>query len=473
MPPVRAFLLAALYCAAGPVRAAVLREASGLVQVRAAGGDNWRPAGKTPRPLSEGDSVRTGFNALARVELINGTQIEAAGNTHFAIEADGSAQTRIAALFGSLRLTAFAAGGRSVSVRAPTCLVRARGDRVVLRLTVAGGGNATLEVEKGLAGVEDNRGRSFLLGEGRRMDIDLSGLHEPSAAPTPAQVRKTDFLALMRRELGFELGRDADFAAAARESRREEHELGRLLSDSNGSRVRIEEYVVRPTLNRLALVVMNGRPQGLSYFSWDGSFNQALPRNLELVFAGLAGSGGAATQWTLTDYAATRSNGPDSLIERGSGGHQVDVNGNADPLDDVPGGGAAFKTLFDRFGLYANGVLKRGFANAVPLQTYADATASTTNDPLTAAALGTPLPVVVINTTFPDAASARRVRLESYGDGTKVTREELALEFSGGAAPRALFGSPGRNVEERVDSGGATIRIVMPSQASSVTRQVP
>ncbi|MEQ1919075.1 MAG: FecR domain-containing protein, partial [Elusimicrobiota bacterium] len=171
MPPVRAFFLAALFCAAGPLRAAVLREATGLVQVRAAGADSWRPAGKTPRSLSEGDGVRTGFNARARIELNGGSVVESAGNAHLSIEVDGPGHTSVNALFGSVRMTASAAGGRAVSVRTPTCVARARGDRVVMRLIVTGGGNSTVEVEQGVVGVEDNRGQSLMLSAGQRIGV--------------------------------------------------------------------------------------------------------------------------------------------------------------------------------------------------------------------------------------------------------------------------------------------------------------
>lgn len=461
----------ALLCVASHLRAAVLREATGLVQVRSSGGDSWRPPGRVPRIMSEGDGVRTGFNAKAIVELRGGSSFEVAGNAHVSIEVDSPGHASLNALFGRVRVTAAAEGGKAVSVRAPTCVVRARAGLVVFRMTVAGGGHATIEVERGVAGVEDNKGRSLTLTAGQRLEADLAGLREATAAPTPVQARKIDFEGMMRRELGFELGRGADFDAAAREVRRGERELGRVLTDADGNRVRVEEYVVRPAANRLALVVMNGRPDGLSYYAWDGTFDVALPRNLEPVFAGLAGSA-SASPWTVTDFAATLSNGRDALVERGSGGHQVDVNANADPGDDVAGGGAAFRTLFDRFGLYANGVLKRGWTGAA-LETYADAQASTTNDPLTGAALGAALPVVVINTTYPDAGAARRLTLESYGDGTSILREELALEFGGGVAPRASLGSPDRNVERRVSFGGAVIRVVLPSGAMTVTRQLP
>lgn len=471
MPPVRAFCLAALLCAAGPLRAAVLREAKGLVQVRPSGSEDWAPAGGTPRKIAEGDGLRTGFNAQARLEFEGGTIVETAGNAHVSVEAETAGRLSLNALFGRIRLIAATTGGRTVSVRTPTCVVRARGERVTLRVTVGGGGGTVVEVEKGVAGVEDNKGRLLQLTAGQRIDVDLAGVHEPSAAPTAAQARKNDFLGMMRRELGFELARGADFDAAAREARREERQLGRILTDSDGRRVRVEEYVVRPAANRLSLVVMNGRAGSLSYYAWKATFDSALPAGLQPVFAGLRG-GSSASPWTVTDFTATLSNGTDSLVEAGSGGHQADVNANGDPLDDVAGGGTAFRTLFDRFGLYANGVLKRGWSGAA-ITGYADATASTVNDPLTGAALAAPLPVVVINTTYPDAGAARRSTLESYGDGSSILREQLSLEFGGGAAPRSSYGSPDLNDERRASFGGASIRVVLPSAAADATRQLP
>src|SRR5437667_350565 len=118
MPPVRALSIAMLMMSiAGPVRAAVLREAKGLVQVRAAGADNWKPVGKTPRNLSEGDGIRTGFNAEAQVDLDGDSHLQTAGNAHVSIEVDAPGHTTINALFGTVRLLASAGGGKAVAVR--------------------------------------------------------------------------------------------------------------------------------------------------------------------------------------------------------------------------------------------------------------------------------------------------------------------------------------------------------------------
>ena len=448
-----------------------------------------------PRQLSEGDGVRTGFNAQVRVELRGGSVLEASGNSSFTIEADNDGQTSVAASLGFLRLTALASGGRAVTVRSPVCLAKVRGERAALSVVVSGGGNVVLEVDSGLVGVEDIRGRQMLLNAGRRIEVDLAGLREPTPVPTPAQRRAQDFMSSMRRELGFELGREADFAAAAKESRREEHRLGRVLTDLDGRRVRVEEFVVRPSADRLALVVLNGRADGLSFYSWDGVFDRALPRDLAPVFSGLAASRDAPTDWTLLSYSATRSNGVASLVERASGGHQVDVNSNGDPSDDVAAvfdaerdvyratGGPVYKTVFDRWGLYADGTLRRGWTGS-NLQSYLDAVPSTTHDPLSGAALAAALPGTVVNTTFPDAASARRSRLESYGDGTSVGVEDFGLEFAGGVAGRGAWGgsSSGDGLhramldwgfEQRVTFNGRTIRLTMPARDFLVTGQLP
>ena len=138
--------------------------------------------------------------------------------------------------------------------------------------------------------------------------------------------------------------------------------------------------------------------------------------------------------------------------ERAVGGHQVDLNHNADPTDDVSvlfnpasdafvnvSGQAVFKVLFDGYGLYSNGVLKRGLTGT-NIQSPNDALPASTNDPITGAALAAPLPVISANATFPDAGSARQVVYESYGDGTFVSADNRAVAPGGGASAADQLG---------------------------------
>jgi len=450
----RRFLLIAVAAAlAGPASAAVLRQASGLVQVRLAGSDRWRPAGREARALSAGDALRTGFNARAALELDGGAALELGANTQMSLDAGVRGGTIVNLLFGSARVSARALGGRPLEVRTPTATGRTRSEAAAWRALVGGGGNSVFEIESGLVAVEDSRGASLRLRDGERVEADLAGLHEPETVPTPARARREDFAGRMRRELALDRETDAPQRLVAGEVRRTEYELGRALTDAAGLRVRAEEFVVRTGPASFSIVALNGRRgTGLSYFSWSGTFDRALPVNLSGVFAILPGSVDAPAPWTLTSYAAARSNGSDALVVRGVGGHQVDLNHNADPTDDVSvlfdpatgvfagvAGRAVYKTLFDGSGVYADGVLKRGWTGT-NIQSQADAVAALANDPLSGAALTAPLPVFTSNSTFPDAAAARRIDYESYGDGTSIATDNRAVAPGGGVVSGAAFG---------------------------------
>lgn len=470
----RPFLIAAALLAAGPVCAATLKESAGLVQVRRAGDDTWRPA-KAGYRLNEGDALRTGFNARALVVTTQGTRLSAQGNAHLVLEDDRASKLLAYLLFGAVRVDAEIAGGRQAALRTPVATLRARADRAAFTAAVSGGGKTVVDVIDGLVGAEDNRGATTLLKPGQRLEADMRGLREAAASPTPAKARKEDFAALMRRELSFDLGRDAALERAASETRRAEHEVGRLLTDASGNRVRMESWVTRPSASSFKLVTVNQQPGRLDAFAWTGQFDTTLPVDLEPVLSSLSGSYDAASQWTLLEYSALFTNGPDRLLERADGGHQVDLNANADALDDVGDGSRPFfYTLFDRSGLYVSGTLKRGWTGA-SIQAQSEATAATTNDPFTGAALGAPLPAVTQNTTNPDSAFAFRRRLDSYGDGTELRRDDRALLPEGGTA-RAPGSYEDHETHLSISASewsGRTVEIIGSPRLLILTRQLP
>lgn len=497
----RAFLLIAALAAAVPGRAAVLREAAGLVQVRPEGSERWTPAGKIPRTLSPGDAVRTGFNARARVEFEGVIAVESSGNTQFSIEEGARGGALVNLLFGSVRVSARALGGRRLEVRTPTATGRTRSDSAVWRAAVGGGGNSLFETAEGLVAVEDTRGGVLRLRDGERVEVDLAGLHAAASVPTPARARRDAFEDMMRRELAYDREADADQRLVASELRREDYESGRSLLDASGTRVRVEEYVVRTAGNSFTFVALNGRRgTGLSYYSWAGTYDIALPRDLSSVFASLPGTLDAPAPWTLTTAVETRSNGRDTLVASAAGGHQVDLNHNLDATDDVSAyldpvtdaavavgvGRAFYKTLFDRFGLYADGTLKRGWTGT-NIQSQGDAVPASNNDPLTGAALPAALPVWSSNSTFPDAGAVSQSALESYSDGTEVSVVTRAVARDGGVLSRSAFGPATSGIDWRrgllrsafqqtvtaSEFGGRTIDVMMTPRVLAATGGLP
>ncbi len=423
------------------------------MQVRAAGSDRWTPAGRPPRRLSPGDSVRTGFNARAAIALDGGALLEAEGNTPVSLDDAVHGGAAVDLVVGAARVSARALGGRPLELRTPTAVARARSEAAAWRATVGGGGSAVFEAEEGLVGVEDARGGELRLRAGERVEVDLAGLHEPTLTPTPSRARREGFAERMRRELAFDQEADAAQRLVSNEVRREQYELGQVQTNAAGEQVRAEEYVVRASPSSFEFVALNDRRgSGLSWYSWTGVFNSPLPMNLAPVFAVLPGSVGAPAPWTLTGYTSVSSNGIDSLVASGAGGHQVNVNGTSDPTEIVSvlynpatdgfanvAGQAVYRVLFDRYGLYSDGVLKNGWTGT-NIQSYTQVVAATTNDPLTGAALANPLPVFTTNTTFPDASSVSQTVLNSYSDGTSITVVNRSVPFGGGVASQAAFG---------------------------------
>ncbi len=435
----------ALFCA--QAHAATLKEASGLVQIRKASGDRWARAGKAPIQLEVGDAVRTGYNAHIVIAFDRTAVLETAGNTQLSLGESVPGGVVVNVLFGAVKVTGKELGGRPLEVHAPTASIRARSDSAAWKTVVGGGGNAVIEMNEGQAAVEDAHGGALRMRKGERVEADLAGLHEPTVVPSPARARKEEFAQRMRRELAFDREPDQAQKQVSDQIRREQYELGHLLTDVSGARVRMEDYVVRSSPSSFAYVAMNGRRgAGLSWYSWEGFFDRALPKDLTSVFASLPGSLGAPTPWTLAAFTETRSNGIDFLIGRAEGGHQVDLNHNTDPGDDISSfydpirdvfifvavGQTAYTTLFDRYGLYANGILKRGWTGT-NIQSQGDVTAASASDPISGAILAAPLPIYndPPPTTYADG-TARQEVLESYSDGTQIQYINQAVSFGGG-----------------------------------------
>jgi hypothetical protein len=254
--------------------------------------------------------------------------------------------------------------------------------------------------------------------------------------------------------------KNEDFVATLREHKLAEFHQGKILLDARGNRVRVESFFLRPQANQFKLVVLNSRKDRFDYFFYKGTFNKSLPDDLSLAFNDLAGGLGAQPGFYLTGYETGRSNLTDTIYEIAQGGHLVDVNNNADGGDDITSffnagtdsfldaaGRSVFLTLYDRFGLYLNGKLKRGWTGN-NLQTYGDAVGSSTTDPISGAVLtasnaylelSSNLAARTVNTTFPNASDVHQRVFESYSDGAHLTWDNFAINDRGDVAPVSDF----------------------------------
>ena len=328
-------------------------------------------------------------------------------------------------------------------------------------VSVAAGGRTTVDLFRGLLGVEDRRGHQLLLRPNERLRIDLRGMGVGERLPSRTQVERQDFRAQMNREVALDLRKEEVLAAAAREIKLAEYQQGKALIDVNGDRVRLEEYILRTRADQFKFVVLNERDSRLDYFYYLGTFNSTLPTDLSAALRQLSGQPDTAPEYFLTAFETGRSNTQDSLLESGQGGHLVDVNNNADLNDNVSwwfdsaadrfvdvSGRPFFQSLFDRYGFYLNGKLKYGW-RGTNISSYQEKADSVNTDPLSGAALDAAsawldpatgqLAVRTWNWTFPDASRVHQRFYESYSDGSYTSWDNYIIDDEGRTASVSDF----------------------------------
>lgn len=408
-----------------------------------------RPARGSER-LGPGTKLATGPKSRAVIRFDDGSKIEVGPQSDYWYQEEASGAVAGNLSIGSVRCWVTKLQRRfTVRTQAVTAAVRG----TEFSVEVPDAAITRVEVMDGSVQVTDLQGRSAIVEAGQRLDVGMGGL---AAGPQKAKTYQSappasSLQEAARREVGLDMSKEELLAAAAREIKLAEYQQGKALIDINGQRVRLEEYVLRPAEKQFKLVVLNERAQRFDYFYYLGTFNKALPADLSVALRQIGGGLDVAPEYFLTAFETGRSNTIDSMRELAQGGHQVNVNGNADGTDNINSfldqaqdrdvdstGRPVFQTLYDRYGFYVNGTLKYGWTGA-NLQTYGAKTWSTTADPITGAALGRTLPVRSAVSSFANAGLARQVVFESYSDGTSITWDNYIIGDDGKVADAAEF----------------------------------
>jgi len=429
---------------------------SGAVQVHST---DWVLVSKTPMPLEEGETVRTAAGASAILIFTDGSRVELTGNTSFTVERTETTNYFMGLSLGRLRAFVSKVAARKFQVRTPTAVCAVRGTE--FQVEVMSDGSTNVDLYKGLLAVEDHRGQQILLHPHESTRVDYKGLGAPKRTALRQALDREKLRGMMRRELVLDQSRKQIQAAAVRELRLADYQEGKTVINAFGDRVRVEEYIVRPSPDQFKLVVLDSAKASFNYFYYLGTFNTTLPTDLSVALNQLQGTVGAPPTYYLTSFQTARSNTVDSVVEIANGGHPVNVNNNAsnDPNEvvtsyfnaaqnaylAVPTGTAFYKTLFDNDGLYVDGQLKSGWTGSGILTYRTDLgsvgpTASTTNDPITGALLATALPTLVgYSNTFPNANLIQQRFLFSYSDNTFLNYDNYIIDNNGKIATTAQF----------------------------------
>lgn len=353
---------------ASPAAAVVLTSTEGKVLYLKAGSYTWAQVSRG-QVLAPGDQLKTATGASATVGFDDGTTVSLNPSTSFTLQESNAAASEMKLSVGSLRAWISKSLTRRFAVRTPTAVCSVRGTE--FSVGVDPRGETSVQMFGGLLAVSDRDGNEVLLKEGDSIRVTAEGLgavNQGAAAGDSAAVDKAKEEA--KKEVGLQMSKEEVQAAAAEEAKLAEYKEGKAMIDVFGQRVRIEEYIIRPRADQFKFVVLNERPSRFDYFYYKGTFNTSLPADLSEALRQLGGCLGAACSYFMTGYETGRSNTIDNMLELTSGGHQVDVNNNADAGDNVTtvydrgtdtfvsitAGTPFYQTLYDTYNLTFNGV---------------------------------------------------------------------------------------------------------------------
>ena len=287
------------------------------------------------RIVNSGDEIRTAGGSKATLSFKDGSRVELGPKSTFMLEKTGEKEASMKLSVGWMKAVVSRVMARRFSVRTPTAVCSVRGTE--FDLSVKDSGATAVSLFTGSLGVADGKGNEVTLKPGESVNVDQQGIGKVAASPTQESKKAEDTAdrKALKREVGLEMTKEEVQAAAALEQKNAVYQQGKAMVDVNGYRVRLEEYIIRPTPTQFKLVVLNERADRFDYFYYLGTFNRTLPDDISGALRQIPGCIGAACSYWLSSYETGRSNTQDRVLESASGGHLVDVNNNGVAGDEI------------------------------------------------------------------------------------------------------------------------------------------
>jgi hypothetical protein len=320
-------------CLADPI---VVKSVRGSAEIQKANSqaDRWRALQKG-MPVKPGDTVRTGKNARVELKINDGSRVLLGSKSK--IQVALAAPSRIFNLMSG-RVKSFVKKLQPQSkfeIKTPLAAAAVRGTVFEMGFDEEKA-EGFLVVDRGVVALTQ-ADRNVDVHAGERMgfmrDVPLGDRPTRTAAAPVESGADTERQSL-RREVGLGMSKETVMAAAADEIRRAEYQEGKTMTDINGNRVRLEEYIIRRPADAFAagkedqsfkFVVLNERSDRFDYFYYLGIFNKTLPSDLSVALRDVRGKLNAEPDYFLDAYEMGQSNTQDAVLDRASGGHLVKV----------------------------------------------------------------------------------------------------------------------------------------------------
>lgn len=463
---------------------AILEGMRNKVSIKSAGKEGWKRAKKNAK-VESADKVKTGRRSIARLKLEDGSKVLLLQNSQAELENLSNVQKTIKLLRGKVRaIVRKLKRAKAFKIKTPIGVASVRGTEFEVGFE---DDKQEMEVNviKGQVGVSKlgDLAEEVILNPGESLRFGIEGMIGDPIQTGAIPLNRTD----VKSEVQITSVKNSVMSQAAEELRNADYQVGKTLIDVDGTRVRVEEYITRPTGNQFKLVALNERPTRFDYFTYLGTFNQNLPEDLSVALGEVGGKLGAtAPDYYLTSYEMKMSNTKDYITDTGTGGHlvKIDFDGtnytltdHADgtntrtieaaalqgdgsykiynPLKDnyslvsadnlaeaqkisvndsgtyrnLASGDVYWKTRYNDYTYYINTTLKTSYSQKTAANTLAiDHDADFTNQPITTIS------------EYPSGSSLLHNRLSLYySDGTKTQFDNYIIDDEGDIANASAF----------------------------------
>ncbi len=313
-------LVAALSLSAAPCAAMtqdIILLPEGTIEARPSAASDWVPVSANVK-VKAGAEIRTGKDSKAGVFFPDGSRFVLGNNSLFTVEDTSRKKAGFQLKLGRLKAVVAGYFSSRFEVRTPAAVCAVRGTEFDIQ--VGENGATEMEVTEGLVEVDDSKGKMAVVSSEERIHVGMDGMSMPE---TIALTDKRAGLAArpyaVRQETAKERTRTMMEELRNRELKANEAQLGKDSIDAFGKRVRLEEYLLRPTDSEFKLLFLSKRADAgtLDWGSLDEKFYAKIPDDISQVgeiISGMYLSKTAPTNW-MTNFEVYLTNTVDSIKE--------------------------------------------------------------------------------------------------------------------------------------------------------------
>ncbi len=309
-------LLAARTAGASAPRQIVLVP-QGNVETRQGPSSNWVPVqGKTI--MTEGSEIRTSKNSKAGVFFSDGSTFLLGNSSVFTVEDTSKKKAGFSLKVGRLKAIVSGYFASRFQVRTPAAVCAVRGTE--FDIEVGKDGSTGMNVTEGLVEVNDSKGAMAVVSSEEKIKIGMDGMSRPEGMSlSDENVGQAARPMAVRQETARERTRTMLEELRNRELKANESQLGKDSIDAFGRRVRLEEYLLRPTDSEFKLLFLSRREEShrLDWGHLIERFNSKIPDDINevgKVIDGMYFSATAPANW-MKYFEVYMTNTVDSVKE--------------------------------------------------------------------------------------------------------------------------------------------------------------